>query len=191
MAARCFAESDILFLLGSAGVGKTYIAMALAYAHAIRHEQRITVSRPAVEAAGEHLGYLPGDLDEKLAPFVAPILDVLPALVSDVKAARSMLDVCPLAYMRGVTVNGILVVDEAQNATASQLILAMTRIGRGAKLIFTGDPSQSDLCDRPEQSDLMKTIGKLKKVQGVGIVTLADEDQQRNPIVNRVLDALG
>lgn len=186
-ALRAFATNDIVFILGSAGTGKTQTALGAAIAFAMKREGRITVSRPAVEAAGESLGFLPGDSDCKLEPFVAPLKQCLPRLVNDPKQALAMMDILPIAFMRGCTVDTVLILDEAQNATFQQILLAITRIGRGAKIVLTGDFAQVDIPD----SGLAKMIGLVRSVPGVAVVTLSDSDQQRNPIVNRILAAVG
>lgn len=184
-AARLFRECDVLFLLGPAGTGKSHLAVALALQHAIHNECRIVLTRPVVEA-GESLGYLPGDVNEKMAPYLAPIIDLLPRVCNDPKQAGALLDVCPLAFMRGRTFNGVAILDEAQNCTLAHMRLFLSRLGVGGKMIVTGDVAQSDIAD----SGLAAALDCLHAVPGVGIVEMTDADQQRHPLVTAMLAEL-
>lgn len=142
-AARLFREFDILFLLGPAGTGKTHAAVSLALG-----AERVIITRPAVELDGERLGYLPGGPDEKLHPFMLPVLDVLRTQLGIAEANKRfrVFEVCPLAFIRGRTLdNCVAILDEAQNATRAQRKTYLTRLGKGGKMIISGDPSQSDI----------------------------------------------
>lgn len=181
-AMRSFAANDIVFILGEAGTGKSFAAMVAAYSNVIAHGGRICLTRPVVEASGRGLGFLPGPLQEKFAPYLAPLDEIVPEIASNPKLARNSLDECPLGYMRGRTFKGVLVLDEAQNCSWSELVLATTRIGKGGKMIVTGDLEQSDVAGRA----LDRFLAMLRGVEGVGIVKLRPEDQQRSGIVSRI-----
>ncbi len=184
---------DVVFGVGPAGSGKTYLAMAAAVAALHRREvKRIVLTRPAVEA-GEHLGFLPGDLAEKVSPYLRPLYDALRDLVDEDKFARlterGQIEVAPLAFMRGRTLaNSYIILDEAQNCTVEQMMMLLTRMGDHSKIIVTGDPTQSDL-PRGARSGLGHALGILEGVVGIGIVRLGIEDVVRHPLVGRIVKA--
>jgi phosphate starvation-inducible PhoH-like protein len=184
---------DITFGVGPAGTGKTYLAMAMAVS-ALRQEQvsRIILTRPAVEA-GEALGYLPGDLDEKLAPYLRPLqdalLDMLPAEEIVRHRERGTIEIAPLAYMRGRTLNhAFVILDEAQNTTTEQMFMFLTRLGFNSRAVITGDPTQVDLPNH-KQSGLTEAIRALAKVEEIGIVEFEKKDIVRHPLVQRIIEA--
>lgn len=185
-------ESDVTFGLGSAGTGKTYIAVAKAIEYlAAKKCEKLVFTRPAVEA-GEKLGFLPGDMKEKIDPYLLPIYDVLNERMGKSNVEKMMqngsIEISPLAFMRGRTfTNAFIVMDEMQNATNSQIKMALTRIGEGTKVIFTGDPHQSDLA---EDSGLLPMATKLEGVNGLSIVRFACEDVVRSRIVRDILERL-
>lgn len=186
-------DNDILLAIGPAGTGKTYTAVALAV-RALRNKwvKKIILTRPAVEA-GESLGFLPGDLKEKVDPYLRPLYDALDDMIPADKLAYFManrvIEVAPLAYMRGRTLdNAFMILDEAQNATLSQLKMFLTRIGPSAKCIITGDLSQIDL-PKNQQSGLEKTAFMLKHIKGIGVVELDKEDVVRHRLVKDIIEA--
>jgi phosphate starvation-inducible PhoH-like protein len=186
-------NNDILLAIGPAGTGKTYTAVALAV-RALRNKwvKKIILTRPAVEA-GESLGFLPGDLKEKVDPYLRPLYDALDDMIPSDKLAYFManrvIEVAPLAYMRGRTLdNAFMILDEAQNATLSQLKMFLTRIGPSAKCIITGDLSQIDL-PKNQQSGLEKTASMLKHIKGIGVVELDKEDVVRHRLVKDIIEA--
>lgn len=186
-------NNDILLAIGPAGTGKTYTAVALAV-RALRNKwvKKIILTRPAVEA-GESLGFLPGDLKEKVDPYLRPLYDALDDMIPPDKLAYFManrvIEVAPLAYMRGRTLdNAFMILDEAQNATLSQLKMFLTRIGPSAKCIITGDLSQIDL-PKNQQSGLEKTAQMLKHIKGIGVVELDREDVVRHRLVKDIIEA--
>lgn len=186
-------ENDVLFAIGPAGTGKTYTAVALAV-RALKNKwvKKIILTRPAVEA-GESLGFLPGDLKEKVDPYLRPLYDALEDMIPADKLAYFMtnriIEVAPLAYMRGRTLdNSFMILDEAQNATSLQLKMFLTRIGPNAKCIITGDLTQIDL-PRNQQSGLKRTAEILKGIQGIGIVYLDKEDVVRHRLVKEIITA--
>lgn len=186
-------ENDILFAIGPAGTGKTYTAVALAV-RALKNKwvKKIILTRPAVEA-GENLGFLPGDLKEKIDPYLRPLYDALDDMIPADKLAYFMtnriIEVAPLAYMRGRTLdNCFMILDEAQNATSLQLKMFLTRIGPSAKCIITGDLTQIDL-PRNQQSGLKRTSEILKGIKGIGIVHLDKEDVVRHRLVKEIIAA--
>lgn len=186
-------DNDILMALGPAGTGKTYTAVALAV-RALRNKwvKKIILTRPAVEA-GENLGFLPGDLKDKVDPYLRPLYDALDDMIPADKLAYFManrvIEVAPLAYMRGRTLdNAFMILDEAQNATQLQLKMFLTRIGPSAKCIITGDLSQIDL-PKNQQSGLQKTTQLLKGIKGIGVVELDKEDVVRHRLVKDIIDA--
>ena len=189
-----FSESnDILFAVGPAGTGKTYTAVALAV-RALKNKsvKKIILTRPAVEA-GENLGYLPGDLKEKIDPYLRPLYDALDDMIPADKLAYYMtnrvIEVAPLAYMRGRTLdNAFMILDEAQNATQLQLKMFLTRIGPSAQCIITGDMSQIDL-PKSQQSGLKKTMQILDGIEGIGIVHLSADDVVRHRLVKEIIKA--
>lgn len=186
-------QHDITFGVGPAGTGKTYLAMAMAVS-ALRQEKvsRIILTRPAVEA-GEALGYLPGDLDEKLEPYLRPLQDalhdMLPAEDIVRHRERGTIEIAPLAYMRGRTLNhAFVILDEAQNTTTEQMFMFLTRLGFNSRAVITGDPTQVDLPNH-RQSGLSEAITALSKVKDIGIVEFEKKDVVRHPLVQRIIAA--
>lgn len=184
---------DLIFGVGPAGTGKTFLAVAAAV-EALKQERvdRIIVTRPAVEA-GEKLGYLPGDLAEKVDPYLAPIWDAFRSQMNenDLKARRErrQIEVAPLAFMRGRTLaNAFVIVDEAQNATTLQMKMVLTRLGEGSRMVVTGDPSQIDLV-RQDQSGLSHAIRILERVPGVEVIRFAAQDVVRHRLVAHIVEA--
>ena len=190
---KSFAENDLTFALGPAGTGKTYIAIALAVA-ALKNRQcrRILLSRPAVEA-GEKLGFLPGDMKDKIDPYLRPLYDALEDMIPQVKLKEYMetdtIQIAPLAFMRGRTLNdAVIILDEAQNTTKHQMKRFLTRLGHNAKMIVTGDATQIDL-PRTVQSGLIQALRILRGVKGIGIIEYEKKDIVRHPLVQRIVDA--
>ena len=186
-------KNDILFAVGPAGTGKTYTAVALAVkAWKEKQVKRIILTRPAVEA-GENLGFLPGDLREKVDPYLRPLYDALEDMIPfdkliQLKETR-IIEVAPLAFMRGRTLdNAFIILDEAQNATSMQLKMFLTRIGPNAKCIVTGDVTQIDL-PKSQQSGLPFTLRILEGIDGIGIVRLTNEDVIRHRLVAKIISA--
>lgn len=185
--------SDMVFAIGPAGTGKTYTAVALAVkALKERKVRRIILTRPAVEA-GENLGFLPGDLREKLDPYLQPLYDALKDMIPATRLAdhleEGVIQIAPLAFMRGRTLDhAFVILDEAQNATLPQLKMFLTRMGRNAKFVITGDVTQVDLPDR-QPSGLMPTVAMLRDVEGINVVELDEKDVIRHALVTRVLIA--
>ncbi len=184
---------DLIFGVGPAGTGKTFLAVAAAV-EALKQERydRIIVTRPAVEA-GEKLGYLPGDLAEKVDPYLQPIWDAFRSQMNenDLKARRErrQIEVAPLAFMRGRTLsNAFVIVDEAQNATVLQMKMVLTRLGEGSRMVVTGDPSQVDLL-RPDQSGLAHAISILENLRGVEVIRFAAQDVVRHRLVAHIVEA--
>ncbi len=187
------AHHDITFGIGPAGTGKTYLAVACAVDALERSAvQRIVLTRPAVEA-GERLGFLPGDLAQKIDPYLRPLYDALYDLMGAERVAkcfeRNALEIAPLAFMRGRTLNNAFVIlDEAQNTTPEQMKMFLTRIGFGAKAVVTGDVSQIDL-PKQQLSGLIDAERVLKRVKGIAITRLTSADVVRHPLVARIVDA--
>ena len=185
--------NDLVFALGPAGTGKTYIAVALAVrALKNREVKRIIITRPAVEA-GENLGFLPGDLQEKLDPYLRPIYDALSDMVPSEKLKfyqeTRVIEIAPLAYMRGRTLHDAFVLlDEAQNTTSEQIKMFLTRMGPNSKVIITGDQTQIDLPSR-QKSGLNESLKVLKDVKGIGIVKLSGKDVMRHKLVKFIIEA--
>lgn len=185
--------SDMVFAVGPAGTGKTYTAVALAVkALKERKVRRIVLTRPAVEA-GENLGFLPGDLREKLDPYLQPLYDALREMIPASKLAdhldEGVIQIAPLAFMRGRTLDhAFVILDEAQNATMTQMKMFLTRMGRNAKFVITGDATQVDLPDR-QPSGLLPTVNMLRNVEGVNVVELDEKDVIRHELVTKVLKA--
>ncbi len=186
-------EHDLTLGVGPAGTGKTYLAMAMAVL-ALRENQvsRIILTRPAVEA-GEALGFLPGDLYEKIAPYLRPLHDALhdmvPAEEIEKHRARGTIEIAPLAYMRGRTLNNaFIILDEAQNCTMEQMFMFLTRLGYNSKAVVTGDVTQVDL-PRNKTSGLVEAMNALRKVEGVAIVQFGKRDVVRHPLVQRIIQA--
>lgn len=184
---------DVTLGVGPAGTGKTYLAMAMAV-EALRQEKvsRIILTRPAVEA-GEALGFLPGDLLEKITPYLRPLYDALqdmmPADEIQRNMERNVIEIAPLAYMRGRTLNhAFIILDEAQNTTTEQMLMFLTRLGFSSKAIITGDPTQIDLPPH-KQSGLLESTHALKNVAGIAIVQFDKRDVVRHPLVQRIIGA--
>lgn len=190
---RAMFDEDMVFCLGPAGTGKTYIAVAMAVYHLITGKvERIILSRPAVEA-GEKLGFLPGDMKDKLDPYMRPLYDALFDMMPAEKVQQCIengeIELAPLAYMRGRTLsNAFVVLDEAQNTTSTQMKMFLTRMGKNAKFMITGDPGQIDL-PRRVISGLKEALLVLKDVKGVGVIHLDDKDVIRHRLVKEVIAA--
>jgi len=186
-------EKDVVFALGPAGTGKTYISVAMAV-RALKNKEvkKIIITRPAVEA-GEHLGYLPGDLKEKIDPYLRPIYDALDEMVPFEKLKyyleNRVIEIAPLAYMRGRTLNNaFILLDEAQNTTPNQIKMFLTRMGPNSKVIVTGDITQIDLPNN-QKSGLVEAIKILGKIKGIGVIELESKDVIRHKIVKDIIDA--
>lgn len=184
---------DMVFAIGPAGTGKTYTGVALAV-KALKEKQvkRIILTRPAVEA-GENLGFLPGDLKEKLDPYMQPLYDALRDMIPAEKLQNyienGIIQIAPMAFMRGRTLdNAFVILDEAQNTTRAQMKMFLTRMGKNAKFIITGDPGQVDL-PRRVISGLKEALLVLKEIKGIGIVYLDDKDVIRHRLVKKIIDA--
>jgi phosphate starvation-inducible protein PhoH and related proteins len=185
--------NDLVFALGPAGTGKTYISVAMAV-RALKNKnvKKIIITRPAVEA-GENLGFLPGDLKEKIDPYLRPIYDALGDMIPYEKLQyymeREIIEIAPLAYMRGRTLNNaFILLDEAQNTTPMQMKMFLTRMGPDSKMIVTGDTSQIDL-PRNQRSGLKEAIRILTDVKGIGFVELSEKDVVRHRLVRDIIDA--
>ena len=190
---RAILDHDVTFGVGPAGTGKTYLAMAMAVS-ALKDGKvgRIILTRPAVEA-GEALGFLPGDLYQKLDPYLRPLHDALhdmmPADEIERNMERGIIEIAPLAYMRGRTLNqSFIILDEAQNTTAEQMLMFLTRLGYGSKVVVTGDPTQIDL-PATKKSGLIEAQTALKKVEGIAIIQFGKRDVVRHPLVQRIVHA--
>ncbi len=186
-------EHDVTFGIGPAGTGKTYLAMAMAV-NALKEGKvgRILLTRPAVEA-GEALGFLPGDLYQKLDPYLRPLHDALHDMMAADEIQRSMergvIEIAPLAYMRGRTLNtSFIILDEAQNTTAEQMLMFLTRLGFGSKVVVTGDPTQIDL-PASKRSGLLEAMRALQDVEGISLIQFEKRDVVRHPLVQRIVGA--
>lgn len=186
-------KDDMLFAIGPAGTGKTYTAVALAV-RALKNKEvkRIVLTRPAVEA-GENLGFLPGDLKEKLDPYLQPLYDALRDMIPSEKLKEyletNVIQIAPLAFMRGRTLDkAFVILDEAQNTTTSQMKMFLTRMGRSAKFIITGDETQVDLPSK-QPSGLLECLRILKGVRGISIVKLDEKDVIRHELVKKIIKA--
>lgn len=190
---KTFGENDLTFALGPAGTGKTYLAVALAVrALKNREIRKIVLSRPAVEA-GEKLGFLPGDMKDKIDPYLQPLYDALEDMIPAPKLKEYMetdvIQIAPLAFMRGRTLNdAIIVLDEAQNTTTHQIKMFLTRLGMGSKMIVTGDTTQIDL-PRSVNSGLIHALHVLNGVKGIGKVEFDKKDIVRHQLVQRIVEA--
>ena len=186
-------QKDFVFGIGPAGTGKTYLAMAMAVAHLLRGDvSRIILTRPAVEA-GEKLGYLPGDFQDKVLPYLRPLYDAMYDMMGpdDIERhmSRGVIEVAPLAYMRGRTLNhAFVVLDEAQNTTAEQMLMFLTRMGFDSKCVITGDLTQVDLPPN-KLSGLLEAKRTLGNIEGIAIIEMSDADVVRHPMVQRIIQA--
>ena len=186
-------ENDMVFAVGPAGTGKTYTAVALAVkALKAKEVKRIVLTRPAVEA-GENLGFLPGDLKEKLDPYLMPLYDALRDMIPPEKLADmvefGIIEIAPLAFMRGRTLDkAFVILDEAQNTTTMQMKMFLTRMGMTAKFVITGDMSQIDLPTR-QRSGLSYALDVLKDVEGIGVIRLGQSDVIRHSLVKKIIEA--
>ena len=184
---------DIVFGIGPAGTGKTYLAMAMAVSYLVKKQvKRIVLTRPAVEA-GEHLGFLPGDLYEKVNPYLRPLYDALHDMMDFEDASRliqrGVIEVAPLAFMRGRTLNdSFVILDEAQNATPEQMKMFLTRLGFSSKAVITGDVTQTDLPEG-KVSGLIEARNILEGIQGIRFIYFSREDVVRHPLVQEIIDA--
>jgi phosphate starvation-inducible PhoH-like protein len=186
-------KKDLVFSVGPAGSGKTYLAVAMAVEALKNHSVRkIVLVRPAVEA-GESLGFLPGDLQAKINPYLRPLLDAIHEMIgydqSIALMERDVIEVCPLAYMRGRTLNdSFIILDEAQNTTISQMKMFLTRMGHNSKIVVSGDPTQVDLPQK-SQSGLLDAVARLKSIKGVAIARLTAKDIVRHRLVTDIVKA--
>jgi phosphate starvation-inducible PhoH-like protein len=184
---------DVVMSVGPAGTGKTYLAMAVAIASLNRHEvSRVVLTRPAVEA-GERLGFLPGSMAEKVNPYLRPLYDALNDMMPMEKASRlierGVIEVAPLAFMRGRTLNDAFVIlDEAQNTTREQMKMFLTRLGFDSRAVITGDVTQIDL-PKGTQSGLVEALEVLRDVEGIGVQRFSDKDVVRHPLVQKIVVA--
>lgn len=190
---KSFADNDLTFALGPAGTGKTYIAIALAVS-ALKNKlcKRIILSRPAVEA-GEKLGFLPGDMKDKIDPYLRPLYDALEDMLPPLKLKEYIesdtIQIAPLAFMRGRTLNdAVIILDEAQNTTRHQMKMFLTRLGMNGKMIITGDTTQIDL-PRTVQSGLLQALRILRGVKGIGVIEYEKKDIVRHPLVQLIVEA--
>ncbi|MBI1338134.1 MAG: AAA family ATPase [Phycisphaera sp.] len=185
-------QHDLTLCTGPAGTGKTYLAVAVAASMLKRGQARkLVLVRPAVEA-GEKLGFLPGDMQQKVNPYLRPLLDALHDMMDFEQIQRLMavdvIEVIPLAFMRGRTLNeAVIILDEAQNTTKMQMLMFLTRLGHGSKMVVTGDTTQIDLED-PRESGLIDAARRLRKLSGVGMVTLDGTDIVRHSLVQKIVE---
>lgn len=186
-------KHDVVFGIGPAGTGKTYLAMAMAVAMFIRGDvSRIILTRPARES-GEKLGFLPGSLEEKVSPYLRPLYDALFDMMPQEEAssliARNIIEVAPLAFMRGRTLNNaFIILDEAQNTTEEQMLMFLTRMGFGSRCVITGDPSQSDLA-KHEKSGLTRALESLKSIREIAFVFFTPRDVVRHALLEKIITA--
>ncbi|MBB4837154.1 MULTISPECIES: PhoH family protein [Sphingomonas] len=191
---RELVSNDMIFALGPAGTGKTYLAVAQAVAQLITGSvQRLVLSRPAVEA-GERLGFLPGDMKEKVDPYLRPIYDALydclPAEQVERRIASGEIEIAPIAFMRGRTLaDAFVILDEAQNTTPAQMKMFLTRFGQNSRMVICGDPNQVDLPGGPPASGLNDAVRRLEGVEGIAFSRFTAADVVRHPIVGRIVDA--
>jgi phosphate starvation-inducible PhoH-like protein len=190
---QCISQNDINFGIGPAGTGKTYLAVACAVAALEREEvRRLILARPAVEA-GEKLGFLPGDMTQKVDPYLRPLYDALYEMLGFERVAklieRNVIEVAPLAFMRGRTLNdSFIILDEAQNTTVEQIKMFLTRVGFGSKAVVTGDITQIDL-PRNKESGLRHVLDVLREVEGISFTFFGSHDVVRHPLVQRIVAA--
>ena len=191
---EAIARDDIVFALGPAGTGKTYLAVAQAVSQLITGSvDRLILSRPAVEA-GEHLGFLPGDMKDKVDPYLRPLYDALydtlPAEQVERRIASGEIEIAPLAFMRGRTLaDAFVILDEAQNTTPAQMKMFLTRFGMNARMVVCGDPRQVDLPGGDHKSGLADAVGKLEGIEGITTIRFTAADVVRHPIVGRIVKA--
>ena len=191
---RALASRDIIFALGPAGTGKTYVAVAQAVAQLISGSvKRLILSRPAVEA-GERLGFLPGDMKEKVDPYLRPLYDALfdcmPPEQVERRIASGEIEVAPIAFMRGRTLaDAFVILDEAQNTTAAQMKMFLTRFGQNSRMVVCGDPKQVDIPGGPAMSGLNDAVKRLEGIDGIAITRFSAADVVRHPIVGRIVEA--
>ena len=188
-------HKEVVFGIGPAGTGKTYLAMAMAVSMLLKGEvNRIILTRPARES-GEKLGYLPGSLEEKVSPYLRPLYDALYEMIPADEAAslisRNIIEVAPLAFMRGRTLNGaFIILDEAQNTTPEQMLMFLTRMGFGSRCVITGDPTQSDLSGG-EPSGLKRAMKQLRGLDEIGFVFFSTADVVRHALLEKIITAFG
>ena len=191
---RSLARDDIIFALGPAGTGKTYLAVAQAVSQLVAGSvQRLILSRPAVEA-GEKLGFLPGDMKDKVDPYLRPLYDALydcmPPEQVERRIASGEIEIAPIAFMRGRTLaDAFVILDEAQNTTREQMKMFLTRFGQNSRMVICGDPRQVDIPGGDRMSGLADAVGKLEGVEGFGTIRFTAADVVRHPIVGRIVDA--
>ncbi|MBV1689170.1 PhoH family protein [Novosphingobium sp. G106] len=191
---RALGSKDMIFALGPAGTGKTYLAVAQAVQQLITGSvQRLILSRPAVEA-GERLGFLPGDMKEKVDPYLRPIYDALydcmPPEQVERRIASGEIEIAPIAFMRGRTLaDAFVILDEAQNTTQAQMKMFLTRFGQNSRMVICGDPRQVDIPGGDAQSGLADAVRRLEGVEGIGVVRFTSADVVRHPIVGRIVEA--
>ncbi|MGI4730357.1 MAG: PhoH family protein [Janthinobacterium lividum] len=191
---RELTSNDMIFALGPAGTGKTYVAVAQAVAQLITGSvQRLILSRPAVEA-GEKLGFLPGDMKEKVDPYLRPLYDALhdclPAEQVERRIASGEIEVAPIAFMRGRTLaDAFVILDEAQNTTVAQMKMFLTRFGQNSRMVVCGDPKQVDIPGGVAASGLADAVGRLEGVEGIAVARFTSGDVVRHPIVGRIVEA--
>ena len=191
---RALASHDMIFALGPAGTGKTYVAVAQAVSQLITGSvQRLILSRPAVEA-GERLGFLPGDMKEKVDPYLRPLYDALYDCMPPEQVERRMasgeIEVAPIAFMRGRTLaDAFVILDEAQNTTPAQMKMFLTRFGQNSRMVICGDPRQVDIPGGDAQSGLADAVRRVEGIEGIAVVRFGSQDVVRHPIVGRIVDA--
>jgi len=190
---RSMLNNEVVFSIGPAGTGKTFLAIAMALNSYINHKvERIVLTRPVVEA-GERLGFLPGDIQQKINPYLRPLYDALYYFIGFEKTSefidRGIIEIAPLAYMRGRTINdAFIILDEGQNTVNSQMKMFLTRFGQNSRVVITADITQIDL-EQPKKSGVLKSIRILKGITGIGIVNLTKKDIVRHPLVQRIIAA--
>lgn len=191
---KALASRDIIFALGPAGTGKTYVAVAQAVSQLITDSvQRLILSRPAVEA-GERLGFLPGDMKDKVDPYLRPLYDALydcmPPEQVERRLASGEIEIAPIAFMRGRTLaESFIILDEAQNTTPAQMKMFLTRFGQNSRMVVCGDPNQVDIPGGPQMSGLNDAVGRLEGIDGIAVTRFTSADVVRHPIVGRIVDA--
>ncbi len=191
---RALASKDMIFALGPAGTGKTYVAVAQAVSQLITGSvQRLILSRPAVEA-GERLGFLPGDMKEKVDPYLRPLYDALydcmPPEQVERRIASGEIEIAPIAFMRGRTLaDAFVILDEAQNTTPAQMKMFLTRFGQNSRMVICGDPNQTDIPGGPAMSGLNDAVARLDGIEGIAMSRFTSADVVRHPIVGRIVDA--